>query len=91
MAHALPAADHVVDAGQIVVGRLRRRAGVRRPALERREEARDLGGIVLQVGVEGQDAVALRGVEAGRQRRRLAEVAAEADAVDVGMLRGPTP
>ena len=46
------------------------------------EEARNLGGIVLQVGVERHDDVAAGRGEAGRQRGRLAEVAAKADAVD---------
>ena len=43
------------------------------------EQHRDVGRIVLQIGVERHDDVAARGVEAGGHRRRLAEVAREAD------------
>ena len=50
------------------------------------EKTGNLGGIVLQVGVEGQDHVAAGRVEAGGQGRRLAEVAAKADAVHLRYL-----
>ena len=53
-----------------------------------RQEARDLVRVVLQVGVEGEDDLAAGGAEAGRQRGRLAEVAAEADAVDARVAPG---
>ena len=43
-------------------------------------EARDVGGVVLQVAVRGHDDLAPRVVEAGRERRGLAEVAAQAHA-----------
>ena len=39
----------------------------------------NLAGVVLQVAVHGDDELALRVVEAGGQRRGLAEVAAQFD------------
>ena len=50
------------------------------------EELRDLGGVVLEVGVDGHDDVAASLEEAGLQRRRLAEVPAEVDDDDVRQL-----
>ena len=46
----------------------------------RGQEAGNLARVVLQVGVERHHQLAARGLEAGRQGRRLAEVAAKADA-----------
>src|SRR5262249_6498754 len=43
------------------------------------EEAGDLGGVVLEVAVHGEDERAARGLEAGDKRGRLAEIAAEPD------------
>src|SRR5262245_16548858 len=56
------------------------------PFAEHGKEARDLGGVVLQVSVECEDDIAARRAEAGRQRRGLAEVATEADAMYLRML-----
>ena len=50
------------------------------PALERRDQPRQLGRVVLQVGVHGHDHSPRASPEAGRQRGRLAVVAAEGDA-----------
>ena len=47
--------------------------------VELREQARDLGGVVLEVAVDRDDDVAGRLGEAGIERRRLAEVAPQAD------------
>ena len=52
-----------------------------------REEAGDFGGVVLQVGVEGEDHVAGRALEAGLQCGGLAEVAAEPHRANVGVSR----
>ena len=46
---------------------------------QRVEEARNVGRIVLSVAVERDDDVAARLMEAGAERRRLAEVAVEID------------
>ena len=51
--------------------------------VELRQQPRDLGGVVLQVAVNCHDDVACRLGEAGVERRRLAEVAAQADDADV--------
>ncbi len=56
------------------------------PRGQRFEEAREFLGIVLQVGVEGHDDVALGGLEAGGEGSRLAEVAAKPDSVDPTVL-----
>src|SRR5437016_5854270 len=45
---------------------------------ERREEARDVRGVVLQVGVDGEDDPSARRLHAGPARRRLAAVGGEA-------------
>jgi molybdopterin molybdotransferase len=55
--------------------------------LELREQPRDLGGNVLQVGVYRHDDVAVGLGEAGGERGRLPEVAAETDDANV-VLRG---
>ena len=47
------------------------------------QEAGDLAGIVLEIGVQGHDQLAAGLGEAGAQGGRLAEVAAKADAADV--------
>ena len=51
--------------------------------VELREQARDLGRVVLQVAVDRHDDVARRLGEAGVERGRLAEVPAQADDADV--------
>ncbi len=53
------------------------------PLVELRQEAWDLGGVVLEVAVDGHDGLALRLVESRDQRRGLAEVATEPDDADV--------
>ena len=52
--------------------------------LEAGEELRHLGGIVLEVGVQGDDDVSLRLAEAHGQGGGLAEVASELQAADPG-------
>ena len=59
-----------------------------KPCVELVEEAGDLGGVVLEVGVEGEDDVASGGLEAGGEGGGLAEVAAEADGADAGVGGG---
>ena len=54
--------------------------------VELREELRDLGRIVLEVGVDRHDDLAARLEEAGLQRGRLPEVPAQADDHDVRVL-----
>ena len=49
------------------------------PSSRRRDEAGDLGGVVLAVAVERDHVVAAHGLEAVRERRRLAEVAPQLD------------
>ena len=49
-------------------------------AVERLEQPRHLERVVLQIGVHGDDVGAARGAEARGERRRLAEVAAQAQA-----------
>ena len=51
------------------------------------EELRDLGRVVLEVGVDRHDDVAARLEEARLQRGRLPEVAAEVDDDDVRRSR----
>ena len=46
------------------------------------QEEGGVGGIVLEVGVQGDDDLAAGAVETGRKRRRLAEVPAQADDLD---------
>src|SRR5262249_34994909 len=75
-ADALPAADDIQF------------AAIRPAAFEGGEEARYLGWIVLQIGIEGDDGLALDGAEAGGEGRCLAEVAPEADAGHIGVARG---
>ena len=66
------------------VAPLRLPAGDQVEALvELREQPRDLGRIVLEVAVDRDDGLAARLVEAGHERRGLAEVAAKADDADV--------
>jgi hypothetical protein len=66
------------------VAPLRLPAGDQVEALvELREQPRDLGGIVLEVGVDRHDDVAGRVPEPGGERGRLAEVAPEAHDTDV--------
>ena len=48
-------------------------------AIERRDERRDVARIVLKVAVGGDDHASPRVVEAGGERRRLAEIAPEPD------------
>ena len=83
-----PARDGVEDARRDPPGE--RVAALRLPAgdevealLELREQARDLGRIVLEVAVDRDDDVALRLLEARLQRGRLAEVAPQPDDADV--------
>ncbi len=52
------------------------------------QEARNLGRVILQIGIEGQDDLAARGMKASRQRRRLAEIAAETNTVDPAIFPG---
>src|SRR5207248_1127196 len=47
-----------------------------------RKEAGNLARVVLEVRVEGHDEFAAGGLEPGGQRRRLAEIAPEADAAN---------
>ena len=51
------------------------------------EQARDLGGIVLEVAVDRDDHVALRLREAGGERGRLAEVSSQPDDDHVVLVR----
>src|SRR5205807_9455936 len=51
------------------------------------QEVRDFVRVVLQVGVERHHHAAARRLEPGLQRRRLAEVPAEADAADAAVGR----
>ena len=54
--------------------------------VELREQLRDLGRVVLEVGVDRHDDVAARLEETGLKRGRLAEVAPEVDDDDVRRL-----
>ena len=54
--------------------------------VELREELRDLGRVVLQVGVDRHDDLAARLEEAGLERRGLPEVAAQVDHDDIRQL-----
>ena len=90
-----PAGDGVEDPRGDPAGE--RVAALRLPArdevealVELREQARDLGRVVLQVAVDRDDDVALRLLEAGLQRGRLAEVAPQPDDADV-VVRGVEP
>ena len=51
------------------------------------QELRDVGGVVLQVGVERDDDLSPRGVEAGQERRGLAGVLPEPDDAQLRMTR----
>ena len=51
--------------------------------VELREQSRDLRGIVLEVAVDRDHGLAARLVEAGDERGRLAEVAAQTHDADV--------
>ena len=51
-----------------------------KPVVELGQQLGNLGGAVLQVGVDRDDRFAGRRVEPGAQRRRLAKIAAKADA-----------
>ena len=53
------------------------------PLVELGQQSRDLGRIVLQVGVDRDDDVSTRLREPGRERSRLAEVATEPHDPDV--------
>ena len=53
-----------------------------------REEPGNLGRVVLEVAVEGEDDLAAAGRETRGERRRLAEVPPEADAPDPRILGG---
>ncbi len=55
--------------------------------VELREQARDLGRVVLEVAVDRDDDVALRLLEARLQRRRLAEVPPQPDDAHVVVSR----
>ena len=46
---------------------------------EQREQARQIGRVVLAIGVEGRDHVAARRLEPGAERRGLSSVRAERD------------
>ena len=61
------------------------------PFVELGQEPGDLGRVVLEVAVEGEDDRALRRPEARRERRGLAEVAAEPDAPDPRVGRDRVP
>ena len=52
------------------------------PGVEHPDQGRDLGGVVLEVGVHRHHLLPPDGGEAGGHRRRLAEVAAELDHPD---------
>src|SRR5262245_9973963 len=52
------------------------------------EKIRDFGRIILQISIERDEDFALRRSETRRQRRRLAEIPAQADAVYVAMVLG---
>jgi len=56
--------------------------------IETREETGDVRRIVLQIGVESDHDGAASVVEAGRERRRLAAVAAQPDDPHTVVLRG---
>src|SRR5262249_38800008 len=58
------------------------------PLAERLQELRDFVRIVLQVPVHSQDTITPGGAKTGRGRRRLAEVAPKANALNPGMLAG---
>jgi hypothetical protein len=60
--------------------------------LEHRQQAGDLLRVVLEVAVHGHDDLPAAVVEAGRQGRRLAEVAAQAHQLDARVaLARPAP
>ena len=72
------------DAARERVAALRLPAGDEVVALvELREQPRDLGRVVLQVAVDRDDDLARGLAEAGVERGRLAEVAAQPDDADV--------
>jgi len=52
------------------------------------QQAGNVGGVVLQVGVEGDDDVVAGGVDAGGHGGGLAEIAAEADQAEMGIGAG---
>jgi hypothetical protein len=54
--------------------------------LDAGDEVGDHGGVVLEVGVEGEDDLAAHALEAGGEGRGLAEVAAEVDDADARVL-----
>ena len=56
--------------------------------LPRRDHVRDQLGRVLEVGVEHRDGVAARVLEAGGERRLVAEVAREVDDAQARVARG---
>ena len=58
------------------------------PLVEAREQARDVGGVVLAVAVERDHDGATRMREPGRKRRGLPEVAVEIDDADMRVRRG---
>ena len=66
---------------------LRQPATMSGPLLDLLDHRRDVGGIVLQVAVGGDDEAAAGVREAGGERRGLAEVAAEADHAQPRVLR----
>ncbi len=57
------------------------------PFVDLGHEQRDVVGIVLQIGVHGDDHFAARLVEAGREGRRLPEVAAQAHHLEACILQ----
>ena len=87
--HAGEAArDGVEDPGEDASRK--RVAAVRLPAgdeieafVELREQARNLRGIVLQIAIDGDDRLAVRLIEPGAERSRLAEVPSQPDHADV--------
>ncbi len=66
--HAFPAADNIQPFARLDIPQHRQKSG-------------DLSRVILQVGVEGENDFAAGGPESRRQGRRLAEIAAKANAV----------
>ena len=86
---ALKIRDGIAAAERVAPLRLPARDEVE-PLVELGEQPRDLGRIVLEVAVDRDDDLSLRLLEAGLQRRRLAEVPPQPDDADA-VVRGVQP
>src|ERR1043166_7949525 len=75
---------HAPDEG-IAIPTVHSLAADRVPLIERGGQARDVGGVVLQVGVHGHDHPPTRGLEARVGGRRLAGVRLESDESDTSI------